>query len=314
MHTDAQSDSQNLKRLTLVALIVLPFGIVELMAGLWSGSLALIADALHMGFDFLALTLSIVAILIGRLNSTRSYSFGYHRAQVLAAFVNGLLIVAIALWIFVEALQRITEPITVIPLPVLLVGIVGLVVNIFGYALLSHSNNLNLRAVAVHVLGDLLGSIAVITSAVLIWLFDWTYIDPVLSIAISVFLLRSAYFVLKDASHILLEGTPHQVDVSQVRGALIDQIEPVLNVHHVHIWSLTLERRMVTLHVEVKPNVDHDQVLMQAKKLLADSFDLAHSTIQIEIGDCPDELDTDQSESAGCEISIPLTLERQGSH
>ena len=282
------SSQDNLRRLIVVACLVLPFSLIELTAGLISGSLTLVADSVHMGFDFIALSLSITAILVSRLNHSAAYSFGYHRAQILAAFVNGLLMLIVAIWIAVEAMERLASPRQILYGPVLFVGVIGLLINAIGFTVLSHSQNLNVRAAALHVLGDLLGSIAVIASAVLIWHFEWPYVDPILSMFIALILVRGAVKVLKESGHILLEGTPHQLDVVQVREALKNRVQGVHDVHHIHIWSLTDDRRMVTLHIETSQDAMTEHVLRDAKEVLERMFDVTHSTIQIELESCPD--------------------------
>ena len=195
--------------LGIAFLLIASFAVVEVLGGLFANSLTLLADAGHMLLDASALGLSWLAVRLSRRQHSETHSYGYHRSQVLAAFVNALLLVALCGWIGFEALSRMESPRPLLPLPALLIATVGLVVNLLVFRMLhGTSGNLNVRSAALHVLGDLLGSCAAIAAALLVWLFEWYLADPILALVIIAILLRGAWKVLSESIHILLEGVP----------------------------------------------------------------------------------------------------------
>jgi cobalt-zinc-cadmium efflux system protein len=278
------------RRLFLAMILTGSFMIAELIGGLISNSLALLADAGHMLTDTSALFLAWLAARISRRPPDKLRSYGYHRLQILAAFSNGLAFIVIVVWIFVEAIQRMLNPAPVWGGTMLAIAVVGLLVNVLAFYILHQGSesNLNLKGALVHVLGDLLGSVAAIVAAVVIIFTGWMPIDPLLSLVVAAIILRSAWFVIKRSAHILMEGTPEDVDVKEIRSTLQSEIEQVLDVHHVHVWSLTPERPMLTAHVTVSDPLNYDDTLSQIKKIMHDKFDIEHSTIQIEINHCSD--------------------------
>jgi cobalt-zinc-cadmium efflux system protein len=264
--------------------------VVEVIGGLAAGSLAVLADAGHMLTDTLSLALAFVAFRIGRWPQDSRRTYGYHRFQVLAAFVNGLTLVAIVGWIAIEATRRLLEPVEVLGGLMLAVAVIGLVVNIAAFAILNGGDrrNLNLRGAALHVLADMLGSVAAIVAALVISITGWMPIDPLLSLLVAVLILRSAWMLLRRSGHILLEGAPEWLDEAELRGALVAAVPAVLEVHHVHAWMLTIERPLLTLHARVAPGVDQQEALRAIHLALADRFGIEHATVQIEIGEaCP---------------------------
>ena len=265
--------------------------LAEVIGGLLSGSLALLADAGHMLTDTVSLFLAWFAARIARRPADTLRSYGYHRVQILAAFSNGVFFIFIVGWITYEAVQRLLNPVEVLGDVMLVIAALGLVVNLVAFYLLhgAGQQNLNVRAALLHVLGDLLGSVAAITAAVIILGTGWMAIDPILSVFVAVLILRSAWMVVKESTHILLEGTPQDVDVATLQAALINAIPCVRDVHHVHVWSLTPEHPLLTLHVNVEADTDPTQVLQRVKTVLADQFHIYHSTIQVEPTHCVDE-------------------------
>jgi cobalt-zinc-cadmium efflux system protein len=206
---------------------------IEVVGGLVSGSLALLADAGHMLTDFAALGLAWFAFRIARRPPDQRRSYGYHRIQVLAAFVNGIVLVAVVGWILVEAVGRLLAPVEVLGGVMLAVAVGGLLVNIAAFALLhgGDRDNINLRAAAIHVLGDLLGSAAAILAAGVILGTGWMPIDPLLSVLVALLILRSSWLIIKKSAHILLEGTPDWLDVGRLRADLVAQVPGVEDVH-----------------------------------------------------------------------------------
>jgi cobalt-zinc-cadmium efflux system protein len=263
---------------------------IEVVGGLVSGSLALLADAGHMLTDFAALGLAWFAFRIARRPPDQRRSYGYHRIQVLAAFVNGIVLVAVVGWILVEAVGRLLAPVEVLGGVMLAVAVGGLLVNIAAFALLhgGDRDNINLRAAAIHVLGDLLGSAAAILAAGVILGTGWMPIDPLLSVLVALLILRSSWLIIKKSAHILLEGTPDWLDVGRLRADLVAQVPGVEDVHHVHVWSLTTEHPLITLHAVLGPDGDHEASLAAIQSHIKDKVGIDHCTVQIELGACSD--------------------------
>jgi cobalt-zinc-cadmium efflux system protein len=290
-HGHDHSHGSDSERRVLLALVLTGgFMVVEVIGGLAAGSLALLADAGHMLTDTLSLALAFVAFRIGRWPHDTRRTYGYHRFQVLAAFINGLTLIAIVGWIAIEAVRRLLEPVEVLGGLMLAVAVVGLVVNLAAFAILHGGDrqNLNLRGAALHVLADLLGSVAAIVAALVIAITGWMPIDPLLSLLVAGLILRSAWFLLRRSGHILLEGAPDWLDEAELRDALVAAVPAVREVHHVHAWMLTIERPLLTLHARVAPGVDQQEALHAIHRALAERFGIEHATVQIEIGErCP---------------------------
>lgn len=288
-HSHAPEVSQdNERRIFIAMLLTGGFMVAEVIGGILSGSLALIADAGHMATDTAALALAWFAFRLSRRPADPSRSYGFHRGEVLAAFVNGIAMIALAVWIVVEAVQRLYSPVEILGGVMLWIAVGGLVVNLLAFWLLrsGSSENLNIRGAAVHVAGDLLGSVAAIAAAGVILLTGWTPIDPLLSVAVALLVLRSAWFITRQSAHILMEGAPGHLQAADIKSDLIDHIEGLEDVHHVHIWSLTQERPLVTLHARVRADANADELLRAVNKRLFEQFHVDHATIQIEKGAC----------------------------
>lgn len=276
------------KRLAVAFWLIAGFTIIELAGAYFSNSLTLWADAGHMLLDASALALSWSALRLARRRSAR-LTYGYHRYEVLAAFVNGLGLLALCGWILFEAAGRLRAPSAVLPLPMLWVATVGLAVNVVAYRLLHGSENLNVRSAALHVLGDLLGSVAAICAALAMLLFGWWWMDPLLALAVVAIIGRGVWSVLKESASILLEAAPPQFDAGAVRETLTAQVPGVLAIHHIHAWALTGDRPLLTLHARVERSADAGATLRRIKSVLAETFGIEHSTVQIDHGACPDE-------------------------
>lgn len=283
----AATTADNERRVLWAVLLTGVFMIAEVAGGILSGSLALIADAGHMLTDFAALLLSWAAFRASRRPHDRRRTYGYHRFQVLAAFVNGLAMVAVVGWILIEAVRRLLDPIEVLAEPMMLIAVLGLVVNIAAFALLhgGDKENLNLQGAAVHVLGDLLGSVAAIAAGAVIYFTGWMPIDPLLSVLVALLILRSAVMIVRKSAHILLEGAPEWLDVEDLRRDLAEAIPAVRDVHHVHAWMLTQERELMTLHAVIDPQADPSETLKAIQKHLQSKHGVGHATVQIEIAE-----------------------------
>ena len=266
--------------------------LVEFVGGWLTNSLTLMADAGHMLLDATALGLAWYAARLSGRSDNHQLSYGYHRFQVLAAFVNGLTLAALVFWIVLEAIHRLGTPEPMVVLPTLVIASIGLLVNIAAYKMLHRTeSNMNVRAAAIHVIGDMLGSAAAIIAATTVYFTGWLYADPLLAVIIALVLARGAWRIIRDSAHILLEGVPTGVNVRDIRDALVTSVPGVLEVHHVHAWSLTPEKPLLTLHANLAPEADVSGATSLMKKVLQDRFGINHSTIQVEHGPCPDHND-----------------------
>ena len=271
-------------------LLIAGFMGVEVVGGLAANSLTLLADAGHMFLDATALGLSWYALRLSKRDTDHNLSYGYHRFQVLAAFMNGLTIFALIIWILFEAYSRLRAPEEMLALPAFAVAFVGLVVNIVAFRWLHGAqDNAAVRSAALHVIGDLLGSAAAIIADLTVYFTGWLYADPLLSLVIVVILARGAWRVLRDSAHILLEGVPAGINLREIADTLTARVPGVIEVHHVHAWALTAEKPLLTLHANVDEQTELSSVVTGMKTLLNDDFGIDHSTIQVEHGLCPDD-------------------------
>lgn len=260
------------------------FMAVEIVAGLLSHSLTLLADAGHMLTDTISLALAWAAIRISRRPADARRSYGYDRVQVLAAFVNGFTLIAMSLWIVVEAVLRWFNPVTVLAGPMLLVAVIGLLVNLVAFAILhgGAEENLNMRGALIHVLGDLLGSVAAIAAAAVILWTGWMQVDALLSALVALLILRGAWQLTRQSGHVLLEGAPEGFDASRLEAELPGQVAGVIDVHHIHAWMLSPEKKMLTLHAQVDAEADADRITQEITVYLGREHGIAHVTVQIE--------------------------------
>ncbi len=282
---------KNMRRVIIALLLTGAFMIVEVIGGIISGSLALLADAGHMLTDTMALALAAVAFHVSKRPADSRLTYGYQRFQILAAFVNGLSLLVIVGWILVEAVRRFFLPREVLGETMLTVAAIGLLVNIVAFAVL-HSgdrDNLNIRGAALHVAGDLLGSLAAIIAALVIINTGWVAIDPILSVAVAVLILRSAWSLVRRSAHVLLEGAPEWLDVDEMQSRIVEAVPGVCGIHHVHVWGLTPQDLMLTMHVSLDQDAaEPTRTIPRVKGLLSREYGIGHSTIEIEIDDCAD--------------------------
>ena len=282
---------RNEKRLLRALLMIGAFTVVEIVGGIVSGSLALLADAGHMLADAAALGLAWLAFRTGRRPADPKRSYGYHRFQVLAAFVNGAMLLVIVGWIVFEAVSRLAEPPPVNGGIMVVVAALGLLANLAALRILGGAGhaNLNMRAAAYHVLGDLLASVAVVAAGIVVLATGWLTIDPLLGLVVAVLILRTAWPVIKQASHILLEGTPDEFDAQVLARELLAAVPAAQDIHHVHAWALTDSYPVITLHARIGENADVAETLGAIKDHLRRSLGIEHSTVQLETGPCLDE-------------------------
>lgn len=274
-------------RLLFAFLLTLAMLCIEAAGGWLSGSLALLADAGHMLVDAAALMLAWGGARLARRPADARRSFGYARMEVLAGYTNGLLQVALSLWIAYEAVGRMLNPTPILSGLMFGVALAGLVVNAVVLRLLgAHSHDdVNLAGARLHVLGDLLGSLAAVTAALLVRYLDWLRADALLSVLVAALILVGAARLLRRSAHILLEGTPEDLHAAQLAEQIAREAG-IGGVHHVHVWQLGGGRRLATLHAQIGKQADATRALADMRRILRERFAISHATIQLEVQDC----------------------------
>lgn len=270
------------KRLSLVLGLVTLYMIAEAVGGLWTNSLALLADAGHMLSDAAALALTLFAMWMAQKPATPQRTYGYYRAEILAALVNGAALIAIAIVISIEAFHRLQAPPEVQGGWMMAIAVGGLIINLLGLFLLGKntSESLNMRGAWLHLLSDTLGSLGAILAGALIWALQWHWVDPLTSVLISGLVLFSSWALLKETVAVLMEGTPGDIDVDEVHQA-IRAIPGVHSVHDLHIWTITSGLIALSAHVRAEETSQH-ALLKDVRHVLYEQFRISHSTIQIE--------------------------------
>jgi cobalt-zinc-cadmium efflux system protein len=282
-HSHGLPAARDLRPLTGALLVTVFVMGLEIVAGLLSHSLALLADAGHMATDAAALGMSLFACWIARQPATRTKTYGFYRTEILAAFLNGLTLWLIVAWIIYEAVQRFFHP-PVVRAPIMLAtAVIGLAANLGCAWLLrpSRAQSLNLRGAYLHVLLDALGSVSVIGAAVVIWTTGWSLADPVASLLVCVGILWGSWNLIRDSVNILLEGAPAHIEVTKVMRAM-QAVPGVRRVHDTHIWTITSGMEAMSAHVVVDNSVGNQKVLDCLNKLLCDRFGIHHTTFQLE--------------------------------
>jgi len=282
-HHDHEHGEENWRALALVLALTAGFTVVEIIGGLLTGSLALLADAGHMLSDNFSLGLALFAAWLAQRPATPNRSFGYRRAEILAALANGVTLVAVSIWVFVEAYSRLSDPPEVLGGPMLLVAALGLLVNAAGAIILYRSGgqSLNVQGAMRHVFADALGSVGAIVAAAVIILTGWRYADPLISVAIGVLILGSSWKLLKDSTNILLEATPSDLDATKV-GQKMASAEGVVEVHDLHIWTITSGFPALSAHVLVGSHEDCHARRRELEDLLAHEYGVSHTTLQVD--------------------------------
>ena len=283
-HSHGPAVSASNERVVLIGfLLTAGFMVAELVAGMLSGSLALIADAGHMLTDAAALLLAWAAFRFGRRASDGKRTFGYMRLEVVAGLINAVTLFALVGWIIYEAIGRLMTPHEVLAGPMFVVAVLGLVINIVVFLVLSRGDkeHVNIGGAMVHVLGDLLGSVAAIAAAITIWLTGWMPIDPILSVLVSLLILRSAWKLFRGSLHILMEGTPGNVVIEDLSRALVTKVPGLAAVRHVHVWSITSGRPVATLEIVLTPEANAGAVTRAVKLALQADYGITHATVEI---------------------------------
>ena len=282
-HADAPTREGSVRALRLTLVLTATFTVVEVIGGLVTGSLALLADAAHMLSDNASLGIALFAAWLAGRPAGPSRTFGYRRAEILAALFNGVTLVALSIWIFIEAAERLGDPPEVEAGLMLGIAVAGLLVNLVAARILQrHSaESLNVSAALRHVFADLLGSLGVIVAALVILTTGWEYADPAVSVLIGVLVLGSSWGILRDSTQILLEGSPAGTDVQEV-GRAMAEMAGVMQVHDLHVWTITSGFPALAAHVLVGRDVDCHLKRLELEAMLRERFDLEHTTLQVD--------------------------------
>ncbi len=271
------------RRVAIACLLTTAFMGAEVIGGIISGSLALIADAAHMMTDAASLALAWLGYWFAAKPADETRSYGFGRMRVLAAFTNGLTLLALSVWILIEGIQRLSDPHPVLGGLMLWIAVGGLIVNIISFTVLhgGDRDDINLSGAAWHVAGDLLGSVAAIIAALIIIYTNWTPIDPILSMLVAALVFVAGVRITRRAGHILLQGTPDGLTPDVIRAALIGHVEGVEDADHIHAWTLTEDQPMVTLDVRAAPGTCTESLRRAVKQRLEEELHVHHVTVEI---------------------------------
>lgn len=282
-HHHHHSHTGSHKALLLAILLTLGFAAIEALGGLWSGSLVLLGDAGHVASDSLALAISAFAAWVALKPPSHKHSYGLGRAEIIAAWVSSVVMLVIALVIIVEAIRRFDIPLQVRGGPVMVIAAAGLLLNLgIAWMLARRERTLNIRAILLHVLSDILGTFAVLISGAVIYFTHWTKIDPILSIVIGVLIIFSSLRLLRESITILMEGVPDHLDLHEVQETLSQQTD-VKAVHDLHIWTLSSGKTALSAHIDIDNITKWDEVLLTLKSVLHEKYHIDHITLQPEI-------------------------------
>lgn len=287
------SERRENRNLLITVLLNLTISLVELLGGLVSNSLALISDAIHNFSDGIAVAITYISLKISKKESNETNTFGYKRIQILAALFNAVTLIAICIFLLFEAYQRFMHPEPVKSTAMFVVATIGLIANIIGVFLLKDfsKGNLNVKAAYLHLIGDSLSSVAVIVGGVLIYYFDIQWIDPLITVLISLYIITETWHVLSETYFILMQSTPKSLDINNIRNEIC-KIQGVKDLHHVHIWSLTDQQIHFEGHIELcedKKISESQEIYCQIKEILLKSYGIQHITLQPEFNFCDDK-------------------------
>ena len=283
-HTDFSSlQNKSINLLKIVIFLTFGFAIVEAICGYLFNSLALMSDAAHMFTDSSSLLIALVMAYLAKIPADHNHSYGHGRAEVIGALFNSLFMFVVIGFITWEAFVRLNQPIEVKAVQMIAVASIGLVINIgVFYVLSKDSHNMNIKAALLHVIGDLLASVAAILAGVIIYFTGWNLIDPILSFVISIILIPSTISIFKKSIHVLAEGVPYELDFYEV-GKTLETVEQFESVHDLHIWMIDSKNFALSAHVDIKKMSSWEDGLNNAQKILFDKYKILHVTLQPEI-------------------------------
>ncbi len=276
----------NIKNLLAATLLNLVITVVEFAGGILSGSLALLSDALHNLSDTFATFIAYLATLIGRRDANTKRTFGYKRLEILAALFNAVILIVTSIFLVREAYLRWNDPRPINSMIMLVVAMIGLLANLFAVIILKKdsSKSINVKAAYVHLIGDSLSSVVVIIGGILIQFFHILWIDPLITVLVSVYIIREGFVILRESVNILMQSTPDQLDLSKVKNR-VEQVEQVHNIHHIHAWMLTDNEIHLEAHVELESDLKLSkvkEVQVEIEQMLIHHFNVSHVTLQFE--------------------------------
>lgn len=292
-HHPAGNSDISEHNLLISAFLNLVITVAEIIGGIVSNSLALLSDALHNLGDTSAVIIAYFANLISKKESSDRKTFGFKRIEILAAFINAIILIVIIVYLFVEAFHRIKHPEPIKGLIMLVIALIGLAANLASVFLLKKDalKNINIRAAYLHLLGDTISSVVVIISAGLIYWFGFFWLDPIITILLGLYLLKETFEILKEAVDILMQGTPHGIDLSEIKKEL-ESLPEIDNIHHVHAWNLTDREIHFECHMDLKDNVrvsETETIKERVHMILHNKYGISHVTIQYEYNCCADK-------------------------
>lgn len=292
--TETRSAASNSRgRMSFVLILTAAYMVAEIIGGLLTGSLALLADAAHMGTDVGGLALALFAIWLAGKPANQSKTYGYYRVEILAALMNGMMLFGVAFYILYEAYQRFNAPVEVNSVPMLVVASVGLAVNLTGLFLLKAgaAESLNVKGAYLEVVSDMLSSVGVMVAAGLIWLTGWKWVDPAFSMLIGVFILPRTWSLIREAVDILMQSMPRHLNSDDIEKAIREQGD-VQSVHDLHVWTITSGKIALSGHIQIVPTGNSDRVISRVSRLLSNRFGIEHTTLQVE-----KEIDSERCET-----------------
>ena len=280
------------KKLLITVILNFIITLAEVTGGIISNSLALLSDALHNLGDSVAILIAYLAHRVSKKDPDKRKTFGYNRIEILAAFINSTFLVAICIFLIYEAIQRIRHPQQIDGLVMLIVACVGFLANIFAVFMLKSdsSKNINVRAAYLHLLGDTLSSAMVIAGGILIYFFKISWLDPIITILISLYIIKESYTLIKDSVNILMQSTPDKLDLEGIKKD-IELLPEVLNIHHIHAWNLNEQEIHFEGHIDLNKDLQvsqTDKIRKKIESLLTEKYNIVHFTLQMEFGCCDD--------------------------
>lgn len=281
-HDFKHMKTKNRNILAVIMVVTLVFAVVELIGGIWSGSLALISDFFHMITDSAAIFIALIMATISHRPANNNYSFGHGRSETIGALVNGLFMIGVIGYLIFEGIHRIINPEPVKSEAIIIISIGGLLVNAFALYMLKDSHSLNTRAAFIHVIGDFFGSVAALVAGIIIYYTGMTIFDPIISLLVSVILIMPTYKLIKESFHILMEGVPENINYTKV-GNSINDVKGVLSTHDLHIWAMTSEHISLSAHVTIEKVEEWDEILSAIQIMLSEEYDINHVTLQPEL-------------------------------
>jgi cobalt-zinc-cadmium efflux system protein len=283
-HGGVRASRRHVGKLRAALAVLVVFAALEVVFAFVSGSLALLSDAGHMVTDVLGIAMALAAIhLADRESDRKQRTFGLYRLEILAALANAVLLVGVGIYVVYEAVRRLSEPVEVLTGTMLVVALGGLAANVVAFFLLRQgaAESLNVKGAYLEVLSDLVGSVGVVLAALLIGATGWEWVDPLVGVAIGIFIVPRAVRLGREALRILVQAAPADIDLDELEQAL-ESVPGVVDVHDLHVWTLTSEMEVATAHLMVTEGTDHHAVLDQARAMLSERFGVGHATLQVE--------------------------------